>query len=52
MRGVITMEMLPKDATEKLAMRRQMRDGLREPGSRKPDIDAIDRKLAALRFKE
>jgi hypothetical protein len=54
-RGVITMDMLPKEATDKLAMRRHMRDTLRpEPvgGRRKPDIDAIDRKLAALHFKE
>jgi hypothetical protein len=53
MRGVITMDMLPREATEKLAMRRQMRDGLvSPPGPRTVDIDAIDRKLAALRFKE
>ncbi len=53
LRGVITMDMLPKEATEKLAMRRQMRDGLVRPaGSRTVDIDEIDRKLAALRFKE
>lgn len=53
MRGVITMDMLPKEATEKLAMRRQMRDGLIRPAETRPvDIDALDRKLAALRFKE
>lgn len=52
-RGVITMEMLPPDAREKLATRRQMRDSLREPvGARPGDISGIDQKLAALRFKE
>ena len=52
-RGVITMEMLPPHAREKLANRRQMRDSLREPTAARPvDISAIDQKLAALRFKE
>lgn len=52
-RGVITMDMLPKDAVDKLAMRRQMRDTLRDQaGVSARDISAIDRKLAALRFKE
>ncbi len=52
-RGVITMDMLPKEATDKLAMRRQMRDTLRPPVmSRQVDLHAIDRKLAALPFKE
>lgn len=51
-RGLITMDMLPKDAVEKLAMRRQMRDTLRDQGMPARDIGAIDRKLAALRFKE
>ena len=52
-RGVITMEMLPKDARDKLASRRQMRDTLREPDAAgQRDVSAIDRKLAALRFKE
>ncbi len=52
-RGVITMDMLPKDAVDKLAMRRQMRDTLRDQaGVSSRDIGAIDRKLAALRFKE
>jgi len=52
-RGLITMDMLPRDAVEKLAMRRQMRDTLRDQaGTPVRDISAIDRKLAALRFKE
>lgn len=52
-RGLITMDMLPRDAVEKLAMRRQMRDTLRDQAGAPPrDISAIDRKLAALRFKE
>ncbi len=52
-RGVITMDMLPKDARDKLATRRQMRDTLREPAvGAQSDISAIDRKLAALRFKD
>lgn len=51
-RGVITMDMLPRDARDKLATRRQMRDSLREPsGARHPEL-SIDQKLAALRFKE
>ena len=52
-RGVITMDMLPKDARDKLATRQQMRDTLREPAvGAQSDISAIDRKLAALRFKD
>ena len=52
-RGLITMDMLPQDAVEKLAMRRQMRDTLRDQaGMPARDLSAIDRKLAALRFKE
>ncbi len=52
-RGLITMDMLPKDARDKLATRRQMRDTLREPAAaRQVDLSAIDQKLAALRFKE
>ncbi|MEN3973701.1 hypothetical protein [Emcibacter sp. SYSU 3D8] len=49
-RGVITMDMLPKQATDKLAMRRQMRDKLRDQsGPLRRDASALDRKLAGLR---
>ncbi len=52
-RGLITMDMLPKDARDKLATRRQMRDSLKESGAARPvDLSAIGQKLVALRFKE
>ncbi len=52
-RGVITMDMLPREAVEKLAMRRQMRDTLTDPSPPKQfDPAAIDRKLAGLPFRE
>jgi hypothetical protein len=51
--GVITMDMLPREAVEKLAMRRQMRDTLVDPAPSRPfDPSAIDRKLAQLPFRD
>ncbi len=43
--GVITMEMMPRDAVEKLAHRRKIR-GLYERSNAAPNVDQIDTKLA------
>ncbi len=43
--GVITMDMMPRDAAEKLEHRRKVR-GLYERTPRSPDIDLIDTKLS------
>lgn len=51
-RGVITMEMLPKDAVEKLAMRRQMRSQLMGGADPHADTSELDRRLAALRYRD
>ena len=51
-RGVITMDMLPKDSTDKLAMRRQMRTKLTGAADARRDTTEIDQRLAALRFRE
>ncbi len=51
-RGVITMDMLPKDAVEKLAMRRQMRAQLMGGIDARPDTTELDRRLAALRYRD
>jgi hypothetical protein len=51
-RGVITMDMLPKEATDKLAMRRQMRNKLVTTADARPDTSDIDRRLAALHFRD
>ncbi|MGE0668603.1 MAG: hypothetical protein AB7O49_18775 [Sphingomonadales bacterium] len=51
-RGVITMDMLPSDAVEKLARRRQMRDDLLTGSDARRDTTDIDRRLAALRFRD
>ena len=51
-RGVITMDMLPKEATDKLAMRRHMRDKLVSAADTRPDTSDIDRRLATLHFRD
>ncbi|MGE0665037.1 MAG: hypothetical protein AB7O49_00650 [Sphingomonadales bacterium] len=46
--GVITMDMMPREAAEKLERRRRMRsDSIRHT----PDIDMIDSKLAQFEFR-
>ncbi len=43
--GVITMDMMPRDAAEKLEHRRRVRSLYQRP-TKGPDIDQIDTKLA------
>lgn len=50
-RGVITMDMLPREAVDKLSMRRQMRGQL-VAAEASMDTTELDRRLAALRYRE
>ena len=50
-RGVITMDMLPREAVDKLSMRRQMRGQLMAAEA-SMDTTELDRRLAALRYRE
>jgi hypothetical protein len=46
--GVITMDMLPAEAVEKLSTRRQLRNAVAPAGQRRADPRLIDQKLANL----
>jgi hypothetical protein len=45
-RGVITMDMMPREAAEKLDRRRRMRASLMPSSQHQADVGQIDRKLA------
>lgn len=46
--GVITMDMLPAEAVEKLTARRQLRNAVTATGARRADPRLIDQKLARI----